>query len=33
MTGLKEQLRYEFSETDRRARIRIAASSPETLSI
>lgn len=30
MTRLKEQIRYEFSETDRGARIRIVATSPET---
>jgi hypothetical protein len=30
MTRLKEQIRYEFSETDRGARIRVVASSPET---
>jgi hypothetical protein len=30
MTRLKEQIRYEFSETDLGARIRIVAPSPET---
>ncbi len=30
MTRLKEQIRYEFSETDRGARIRLVTSSPET---
>lgn len=30
MTRLKEQVRYEFSETDRGARIRLVTSSPET---
>jgi hypothetical protein len=30
MTRLKEQIRYEFSETDRGARIRLVATSPET---
>src|SRR2546426_1493057 len=30
MTRLKEQIRYEFSETDRGARIRVVTSSPET---
>jgi hypothetical protein len=30
MTRLKEQIRYEFSETDRGARIRIVTSNPET---
>ena len=30
MTRLKEQIRYEFSETDRGARIRLVNSSPET---
>ena len=29
MTRLKEQIRYEFSETDRGARIRLVTSSPE----
>ena len=27
---IKEQIRYEFSETDRGARIRLVTSSPET---
>jgi hypothetical protein len=30
MTRLKEQIRYEFSETDRGARIRLVTSSPDT---
>jgi len=30
MTRLKEQIRYQFSETDRGARIRLVTSSPET---
>jgi hypothetical protein len=30
MTRLKEQIRYEFAETDRGARIRLVTSSPET---
>jgi hypothetical protein len=30
MTRLKEQIRYEFSETDSGARIRLITSSPET---
>ena len=30
MTRLKEQIRYEFSETDRGARIRLVTSSPQT---
>lgn len=30
MTRLKGQIRYEFSETDRGARIRLVTSSPET---
>ena len=30
MTRHKEQIRYEFSETDRGARIRLVTSSPET---
>jgi hypothetical protein len=30
MTRRKEQIRYEFSETDRGARIRLVTSSPET---
>jgi hypothetical protein len=30
MTRLKGQIRYEFSETDRGARIRLVAASPET---
>ena len=30
MMRLKEQIRYEFSETDRGARIRLVATSPET---
>jgi hypothetical protein len=30
MTRLKEQISYEFSETDRGARIRLITSSPET---
>src|SRR5881275_69913 len=30
MTRLKEQIRYELSETDRGARIRLVTSSPET---
>jgi hypothetical protein len=30
MARLKEQIRYEFSETDRGARIRLVTSSPET---
>ena len=30
MTRLKEQIRYEFSETDRGARIRLVTSNPET---
>jgi hypothetical protein len=30
MTKLKEQIRYEYSETDRGARIRIITPSPET---
>src|SRR6266852_2623201 len=30
MTRLKEQIRYEFLETDRGARIRLVTSSPET---
>jgi hypothetical protein len=30
MTRLKERIRYEFSETDRGARIRLVTSSPET---
>jgi hypothetical protein len=30
ITRLKEQIRYDFSETDRRARIRLVTSSPET---
>jgi hypothetical protein len=30
MTRLKAQIRYEFSETDRGARIRLVTSSPET---
>jgi hypothetical protein len=30
MTRLKEQIRYEFSETDRGARIRLVTSGPET---
>jgi len=30
MTRLKEQIRYEFSETERGARIRLVTASPET---
>ena len=30
MTRLKEQIRYEFSETDRGARVRLVATNPET---
>jgi hypothetical protein len=30
MTRLKEQIRYEFAETDRGARIRLVTSNPET---
>ena len=30
MTRLKEQIRYEFSEIDRGARIQFVATSPET---
>jgi hypothetical protein len=31
MAGLEEQIRYEFSETDRGARIRLVTASPETI--
>jgi hypothetical protein len=31
MTRLKEQIRYEFSETDRGGRIRLVTSSPDTM--
>jgi len=30
MTRLKEQIRYEFSETERGARIRLVTAGPET---
>jgi hypothetical protein len=30
MARLKEQMRYEFSETDRGARVRLVTGSPET---